>query len=378
MLNLKKVLFLLFFAIANFATAQPYRISLLTCGVGQELYSCFGHSAIRVIDSASGLDQTYNYGMFDFSDPNFYEKFVKGTLLYFSAKENTMDFLYQYQADGREVKEQVLNISIDEALKIKDRLDYNNLEQNKYYHYDFCYVNCSTKLGDVLDSCLGTSLQWKPIYAENSTTFMQVLDGYLIDKHWERAGIDLILSSKVNDKMSVVQSRFLPELLSKHFAKATLRNTPLALPSTILVSGMPFQKPNTNSVWIVSIAIAILGLLLELLSNNNKFISALNSIFSVCFFTILGMLGCFFIFMWFGTNHLQTKYNLNMLWALPSHLLFAYHFKTGKKSMYALVSLLLALLSVPIFFFIQHTALEILPIVVYICFKLFRQSKWKK
>ncbi|MFO8021654.1 MAG: DUF4105 domain-containing protein, partial [Perlabentimonas sp.] len=48
------------------------KVSLLTCSQGDELYSIFGHSAIRVSDPVVGIDWVFNYGTFNFSDPNFY------------------------------------------------------------------------------------------------------------------------------------------------------------------------------------------------------------------------------------------------------------------------------------------------------------------
>ena len=44
-------------------------ISLLTCAPGTDLYSLFGHTAIRVRDSRRGMDIVYNYGTFDDTDP---------------------------------------------------------------------------------------------------------------------------------------------------------------------------------------------------------------------------------------------------------------------------------------------------------------------
>ena len=59
------------FLIFHSATAQDssrLRISLLTCTPGEELYSTFGHSAFRVVDSTSLTDIVYNYGTFNFDD----------------------------------------------------------------------------------------------------------------------------------------------------------------------------------------------------------------------------------------------------------------------------------------------------------------------
>ena len=59
-------------------------VSVLTCSSGSELYSVFGHTALRVQDSLNGkfYDAVYNYGTFQFSD-DFYLKFAQGRLDYF-------------------------------------------------------------------------------------------------------------------------------------------------------------------------------------------------------------------------------------------------------------------------------------------------------
>ena len=51
---------------------------LMTATPGLETYEAFGHSAIRLQDQNKQIDIVYNYGTFDFSTPNFYEKFVFG------------------------------------------------------------------------------------------------------------------------------------------------------------------------------------------------------------------------------------------------------------------------------------------------------------
>ena len=60
------------FLILNSATAQSQlplsegaRASVVTCGPGDDFYTSFGHSAIRICDTAQGID-----GMFSFGEPN--------------------------------------------------------------------------------------------------------------------------------------------------------------------------------------------------------------------------------------------------------------------------------------------------------------------
>ena len=80
----RKIMFLLL--IFNFSFGQNLQlskeaqVSVLTCGLGNESYSFFGHTAIRVADPANNIDVVYNYGAFDFRTPNFVAKFAKGDL----------------------------------------------------------------------------------------------------------------------------------------------------------------------------------------------------------------------------------------------------------------------------------------------------------
>ena len=69
------------------------QVSLITCAPGAELYSVFGHTALRIVDTAANTDIIYNYGTFNFDDPDFYSKFVRGKLMYFLSHQSFPDFL---------------------------------------------------------------------------------------------------------------------------------------------------------------------------------------------------------------------------------------------------------------------------------------------
>ncbi len=149
---MKRLLFAFLFFTFYISPAQTdscgIRISLLTCTPGDELYSTFGHSAIRVVDSSANTDLVFNYGTFDFYDPDFYEKFIKGKLLYFVSVDSLPAFLWEYQYYKRGVTEQVINLGCDEKTKFVSALFENSKEENKYYRYDFNYDNCTTRLRD--------------------------------------------------------------------------------------------------------------------------------------------------------------------------------------------------------------------------------------
>src|SRR4051812_1736238 len=145
--------------------AQPdtshLRISLLTCSPGVELYSTFGHTALRVTDSARGTDMAYNYGTFDDRDPNFYAKFTKGIMLYALSNYSYQEFLQEYQFEHRGVIEQELQLTGEQKQKMFAALQENATEQNRYYNYYFHTDNCTTRARDMIEHQTGATIVFR-------------------------------------------------------------------------------------------------------------------------------------------------------------------------------------------------------------------------
>ncbi len=47
------------------------QISILTVDSGKEIWTVFGHTAIRIHDPINNIDEVYNYGTFDFDQNRF-------------------------------------------------------------------------------------------------------------------------------------------------------------------------------------------------------------------------------------------------------------------------------------------------------------------
>jgi len=221
LLKLKTAIFFLIInyslLIINYCKAQDsshIRISLLTCTPGDELYSTFGHSALRVVDSSSVTDIVYNYGTFNFGDKDFYLKFIRGKLLYYVSIENFQDFKNDYQQDNRGITEQVLNFSAEEKIKIEEALIENLKEENKYYKYDFFFNNCTTRLRDIIENNKHPHPVFNYVMPVGST-FRNAIYQYLDkgEEPWSKLGIDLLLGAKTDAVMTARQSQFLPDNL---------------------------------------------------------------------------------------------------------------------------------------------------------------------
>ena len=138
-------------------------VSILTVGTADASHSLYGHTALRIKDDNKNIDLVYNYGMFDFSTPNFMFKFVKGDLQYYAAAYPYDDFEYSYRVENRSIYEQVLNLSNAEKEALINKLDVSLSSDDKFYTYKFIDRNCTTKVIDVVNGVL----EGKPIVKKN-------------------------------------------------------------------------------------------------------------------------------------------------------------------------------------------------------------------
>ena len=270
----KRLLFAFLLFTFYFSPAQTdscgIRISLLTCTPGPELYSTFGHSAFRVFDSVNNADLVFNYGTFDFYDPKFYNKFVKGKLLYFVSIDTLPSFLAEYDYYKRGIIEQAINISCDEKQKLIAALFENAKEENKYYRYDFNYDNCTTRLRDMLEKAAGKQLETKNILPKPGTTF-PAFDPCYLDKggqQWSKLGIDMLLGNPMDKKVTNREAMFLPDYLLMAFDSSELNGRPVVREKKILLNY--FEAYKTKSGITPFIVFGILFLLIAALSFFNK------------------------------------------------------------------------------------------------------------
>jgi hypothetical protein len=320
-------IFLFSFLPPHAANAQQdssgLQISLLTCSPGAELYSVFGHNALRIIDSAAGTDIVYNYGTFDFNDPDFYTKFIRGKLLYFVSQVNYSDFLFEYQYFKRGVKEQVLNFSQQEKKKIQADLFQNVREENRYYKYDFLFDNCTTRLRDIIFQKNKYESYQIPIFTRKVQTFRDHLHVYLdrAQMRWTALGIDLLLGFGADIPMTQMQSMFLPDFLNKGVSLTSTDMGRLVRMETEVLADLQ-PAPQALPFYLDPLFVLIVFCVVLLIPS--FYFTSFQLLSDQIIFILSGMLGLFLMFMWFGTDHQSFSQNLNLLWAFPFNLFFAY------------------------------------------------------
>jgi hypothetical protein len=355
------------------------RISILTCAPGEELYSTFGHTAIRIIDSATNNDLVFNYGTFDFSDPNFYSKFVKGKLEYFLSFQPLPDFLYGYQLEKRSVIEQELALTCQEREAFYHAIQNNLQGANKFYKYDFLYDNCTSRVRDLLEKYTSHFHLQQPII-QNGTTSRNLLHEYLDlgGKPWSKLGIDILLGSKLDDTISNRQAMFLPDYLMKGIDVATNGGTEKLVKSKQLVldaqeKGDPTGK---NVPLVVFTFFAVIVIIVSLLSRfqNSLFLKIVDSFL----FYSAGIMGLLLLFMWFGTDHVVCQDNFNLLWAIPTHFIAAFFIVRKRRWMrwyFFLSAIIHALTLVAWFWLPQELNLALAPFVILLMFRSFQLTK---
>jgi hypothetical protein len=297
-------------------------ISLITCDPGDEIYSYFGHSAIRIKNQTN--DIVYNYGTFDFNTPNFTMKFMRGKLPYRLTAYSFDRFLDEYHYFKRGVREQILNITIEQKKSIIAYLDMNLRPENREYKYDFFFDNCSSRIRDVFEKTLNLNSTY---ISDTVLTLRDQLHQYQKSHPWTELGIDMIIGSKSDIISDPRQQMFLPDYLHDNLSHSELNGSKLLFPSKELLSYEEDKLRRNSTQLIRPLTLNIILLLLFSLLYYFQKINWINALTNM-WYVIAGIGGLIIIFLWFFTDHQATKANWNILWLNP--LFFVLLFKESK------------------------------------------------
>jgi hypothetical protein len=349
------------------------RVSILTCSPGEELYSTFGHSAVRVTDSVSRTDIVYNYGTFNFDEPGFYTKFIRGKLLYYLSTEDFDSFKNFYYEEKRGITEQVLNLTCIEKYNVVMFLQANLMAQNRFYKYDFLFDNCTTRLRDLVKKTAPPTLQFKNVL-KGKRTFRNLIHDYLNynDKQWSKLGIDILLGKPTDNVIKDEQVMFLPDYLLQSFDSATIASMPLVLQKrNVFELNIPKVEVNSSSHPLF-IFTGFLLLIVLLSFSKNKTVKRVLVAFDGFIFFITGLLGILLLFMWFGTDHLMCKDNFNLLWAWPTNIVAAFYIHSRKataKKYFIVYGIFNLVLLICWFFLPQQMNPSLMPIIAILIFR---------
>lgn len=383
------LLFVFLFTISiqsqSLTLSDTAEISLITCGPGNELYSTFGHSAYRVRDPKLGLDKVYNYGTFDFDNPNFYTDFAKGNLNYFLSSFDFSKFLRSYHREKRWVKAQILDLSHTDIQKMYDFLENNALPENREYLYDYFFDNCSTKPFDVIEETIGLKLVSPSVFENENNSHRQLIQPYLKNLPWGDFGIDICLGSIIDRKATQKEYLFLPENVFTYFETLQLKENDTIKPivkrtEVILLEQEALSKKPILTPFLLFSLIGLLVLLITLKNIKSNSRSRWLD-FGMFFFT--GFAGVVLLSIWFATNHISARNNYNTLWAFAPNIIVS--FVMLKKQLpkwvktYCLITLGVLVISLLFWVFkVQVFSIAVLPILILLAIRYIYLWKYSK
>ena len=291
------------------------QVSVLTCAAGEDIYTVWGHTAVRVIDSSKGTDIVFNYGTFDFNEPNFLAKFVKGSLLYFVSANYYADFLAEYKFDKREVVEQVLRLSAAEKIKWYEALKVNMIDSNRYYLYNFITDNCTTRIKDGLFK----NSAFQPVGININSFRTEVVEApYKHGLPWIGLGIDVLLGAFSDQKPTDFQAAYLPFLFHQQMANTRK----LVMANNILVSTNQVetgQKGNSSNTPLYTLLI-LLCVYLFASKWNSLATQKLATVLDTMLLLTFSVGGLLVMYMSLFSKHTACYQNYNLMWLHPFYL----------------------------------------------------------
>lgn len=310
--------------------------SIITCGPGDDFYTTFGHSAIRICDTSVGVDMVYNYGTFNFGTPNFYWQFTRGMLDYHLSRSSFSNFMAVYEYEQRAVWEQPLNLNSQEVNNLYVLLETNYLPDYRYYRYDFFRDNCATRVRDMVAAACGKdTVRYPDSVASRHMSYRNyVHQATGPTLQWWTLGIDLLLGLPTDHRCDVEEAMFYPIVMMQEYATASRNGSALTQQCRQLLEDT--RTPQHRSFPPLVVFLLLLAGVSWLTWWQLKEGQATTStrIVDRVLFTVAGLIGLFLLFMWFGTDHYCTAWNLNILWASPLLLLIA--IRLGRSPRWAL------------------------------------------
>lgn len=297
-------------------------VGLLTCSPHQEVYSLYGHTALHWHDLRTGEHWVFNYGVFDYKKPHFVWRFILGQTDYMlECTGNLKRWCDYYRKWGSEVKEQVLDLTPAEKLRLQAALATNL--RNPVYRYNFFYDNCSTRPRDMIERCLEGTVDYA-VRKDYEPSFRQMIHQCTEDHPWTAFGNDLLLGLNADKKTTQRERQFLPADLSWDFDHATVDRQGVKRPLVSrLVTHVPQgQQPVKKGFPLSPFACTLLLLLMSVaVFAYERWKKRILVWWDVLLMLTSGLAGCVLLLMVFS-EHPATSLNLQLLLLNPLALLF--------------------------------------------------------
>lgn len=313
--------------------ADSIRVSLLTCSPHDEIYSLYGHTAIRYEDKASKTDIVVNYGMFSFKKPFFVARFVLGLTDYEMGIQDFNDFCYEYQYFGSQVTQQEINLTPEEKGQLLKALQ-DNYANARVYRYNYFYNNCTTKARDIILNSINGKIEYKNAI-DKSVSFRDLIHGCNANYSWASFGNDLLLGFKADMQTTREEQQFLPDNLMRDFGQAKIVSAdgsarPLVKNTEIIVKGNYYAIAGKTKVTpqfvFITLLLLIAAIVVAEFKTKKRFLWV-----DISLLLASGLAGLILFVMLFS-EHPTTSTNLQIFILCPLNLYWAIYIIKNKRN----------------------------------------------
>jgi len=303
----------------------------MTLGPGRQVWERFGHNAIWIHDPASGTDEAYNYGLFDFNQENFVLRFIRGQMWYWMAGFPAPRYVAQYEHDNRSIWVQELELPARAKVQLEEFLRWNAEPEHRFYHYDYYRDNCSTRVRDAIDRVLNCAIRQQTRSVPTGTTYRFHTLRLTASDPLIYTGLLVALGGRVDRPISAWDEMFLPLKMREHVRRVTVpgpdgRPRPLVRSERTIFESTAVPPPESPPSWLrwyLLIGMAIGGAALFLARSAGEAPAARLGLMALAgaWSLVAGFAGLVLAGLWGLTDHVMAYHNENLLQLNPLVLL---------------------------------------------------------
>ena len=303
-------------------------------GPGDAVWEKFGHNALWIRDTVAGTDLAYNWGVFDFTSEDFIPRFLKGSMRYWVEAYPTRPMLQAYVESNRSIWTQELALTPAEKHALREFVQWNTREENKFYTYDYYRDNCSTRVRDALNRVLDGRLRAWSDTVMSGTTYRWHTRRLTQEMPAMYGGIDIMLGQPTDREISRWEEMFLPMQLQHHLRRFTVVG-PAGVVQPLVVAereifvarraAEPDRPPRSFPVFLmIGLAIATLIVMSGVAARRGSAAGhGAAAVQGVLWPALFGVAGLLLLATWLFTSHEAAFPNENLLQLSPLALALA-------------------------------------------------------
>ena len=304
-----------------------YVVQLLNVDAGGELFMRFGHIAVIVEDRQYRTKEVYNFGTFDFTDPNLQFRYARGFLNYWLSVMPLPPMVNFYRAMGRGVTVRTLNLTPTQAEEVARRLEINARPENATYAYRHYIDNCCTRIRDLLDDVLDGAISEAYRKGPTGRTYRYWTYQCLLGMPVMRTIILLILSGEIDKPIDRWDEEFLPAVFAEDLdnLKVGPEQKPIVLRKERLFDSRgpnpgEYTPPSEILTFVTLFAVLFIAFALPIALPKQRWTARLAGLGLTVWGVAGGVGGLLLVFLWTVTTHFDTHKNENLLTFLVLHL----------------------------------------------------------